>query len=118
MPYADPHSERARTTRRASVKRYRKTEKGQAIRKEARRRYNERTKKLKRQALSEWKMAVGCMDCGYAEHPAALDFDHRDPAAKAYGVGRMVTNGWAVIMAEIAKCDVVCANCHRIRTSG
>lgn len=58
------------------------------------------------------------MDCGYREHPAALDFDHRDPTAKRMSsIAKHLTRRWEVVLAEIAKCDVVCANCHRIRTA-
>jgi hypothetical protein len=56
------------------------------------------------------------MDCGYNAHPEALDFDHRDPAQKASMVSRIKTLSLESLMAEIAKCDVVCANCHRVRT--
>lgn len=67
--------------------------------------------------LDEIKLAAGCTDCGYADHPRALDFDHIG-TDKLGDVGRMVHNriARAVILAEMAKCEVVCANCHRIRT--
>lgn len=46
-----------------------------------------------------------------------MDFDHRDPGLKSYTVSRMVGRAGIVrIMAEVAKCDIVCANCHRDRT--
>ena len=46
-----------------------------------------------------------------------MEFDHRDPAEKSQGVTRMVGRASLKrIMAEVAKCDVVCANCHRMRT--
>lgn len=32
--------------------------------------------------LDAYKMEHGCIKCGYAEHPAALIFDHRDPKTK------------------------------------
>ena len=47
-----------------------------------------------------------------------LEFDHRDPSAKADDVGRLVHAGTVVaVRAEIEKCDVRCGNCHRIRTA-
>jgi hypothetical protein len=65
------------------------------------------------------KLASGCVDCGYNAHPAALDFDHVGPAEKIDNVSRLIRlRSWEVIEAEIAKCEVVCANCHRIRTVG
>lgn len=65
--------------------------------------------------LSEIKEASGCMDCGET-NPIVLDFDHLKD--KKYNVSRMIHDGfsWAAIKKEIAKCEVVCANCHRIRT--
>ena len=63
------------------------------------------------------KLERGCADCGYTGHPAALDFDHLPGVLKEADIARAVT--WrctANLLAEIAKCEVVCANCHRIRT--
>jgi hypothetical protein len=46
-----------------------------------------------------------------------VDFDHAQPEQKRYTVSRMIgRTGTATIMAEVAKCDIVCANCHRDRT--
>ena len=58
-----------------------------------------------------------CMDCGGRFPPCAMDFDHRDGDTKLASVSRLIAaSSWARIEAEIAKCDLVCANCHRIRT--
>lgn len=59
-----------------------------------------------------------CARCGYAEHPAALDFDHLDPSRKTSQIGRMIGANApdAAIIAELAACQLLCANCHRIRT--
>jgi hypothetical protein len=60
---------------------------------------------------------VPCADCGRRFPACAMDFDHRDQRAKTSGVTRMVGRaGVARILAEAAKCDIVCANCHRART--
>jgi hypothetical protein len=60
---------------------------------------------------------VPCADCGGSFPKAAMDFDHRDPATKKYTVSRMLLRASIdEIRAEAAKCDVVCANCHRMRT--
>lgn len=57
-----------------------------------------------------------CMDCGGTFPAVAMDFDHRPGEVKVKEVNKMYKNSKAAILAEIAKCDVVCANCHRIRT--
>ncbi len=58
-----------------------------------------------------------CADCGGRFPPCAMDFDHRDSATKTKGVTRLVGRaGASRIIAEAAKCDIVCANCHRART--
>jgi hypothetical protein len=61
------------------------------------------------------KMKRGCADCGYRGHPAALDFDHLPGTQKRHLVSKYFRSKPA-LEDEIAKCDVVCANCHRIRT--
>lgn len=62
--------------------------------------------------------SVPCADCGKSFHPVCMDFDHRDGESKLDCVATMVHNlrRWELILAEIAKCDVVCACCHRLRT--
>ena len=57
-----------------------------------------------------------CIDCGESD-PIVLDFDHRDGTEKYRGVSDIVTCGLPIyrVIAEIEKCDVRCANCHRRR---
>lgn len=58
-----------------------------------------------------------CMDCGVSYPPYVMDLDHRDPSTKVDAVSSLKNRGSRTLVeAEIAKCDVVCANCHRIRT--
>jgi len=74
------------------------------------------SRRRKREFLTRWKLAAGCIDCGYAEHPAALDFDHVS-GTKHFGIGGAgPTRAWHTMLGEIEKCVVRCANCHRIRT--
>lgn len=57
-----------------------------------------------------------CADCGVEYPPYVMDFDHVR-GEKLAAVSRVATTkNRATIEAEIAKCDVVCSNCHRIRT--
>jgi hypothetical protein len=58
-----------------------------------------------------------CVDCGQRD-PVLLDFDHRDRSSKRSEVARLAsTKPWQQVIAEIEKCDVRCANCHRRRTA-
>jgi len=69
-----------------------------------------------RQWFNEKKSKLSCMLCGFS-HPAVLDFHHRDPLSKTLEISKMVDHGFAYdkIEQEIAKCDVLCSNCHRIK---
>jgi hypothetical protein len=44
-----------------------------------------------------------------------MDFDHVR-GEKKFGIAICINRAWKLLEAEITKCDVVCANCHRIRT--
>jgi hypothetical protein len=59
-----------------------------------------------------------CADCGGVFSPWVMDFDHRDPTKKSFNVmsGRAMLMSRSRLMAEIEKCDIVCANCHAART--
>lgn len=61
-----------------------------------------------------------CMDCGRTYPTVCMDYDHRDRTDKYNNVGTMVAHHYNIekILEEIAKCDLVCSNCHRIRTWG
>lgn len=56
-----------------------------------------------------------CLDCGQTLAPEAMDFDHVR-GAKVDGISQMWSWSQDKVLAEIAKCELVCANCHRIRT--
>jgi hypothetical protein len=60
---------------------------------------------------------VPCADCGVRYPTYVMQFDHLDAAQKEFNIGPMgPTRGRARLLAEIAKCEVVCANCHAERT--
>lgn len=60
--------------------------------------------------------SVPCIDCGDRFPPCSMDFDHRPGTTKVSAVSRLINGSYEVLMAEVAKCDIVCANCHRLRT--
>ena len=61
--------------------------------------------------------SVPCKDCGVAYPPWVMEFDHvRGQKLCNLSVLARKTVSWETIKTEIAKCEVVCANCHRQRT--
>lgn len=79
---------------------------------------NENRKKELRDKLYEYLSTHPCVDCGESD-PVVLEFDHFDPTMKSFGIAFMLTRrfAWSKMVAEIEKCDVRCANCHKRRTS-
>src|SRR5438477_1746010 len=61
---------------------------------------------------------VPCQDCGGTFKPHQMDFDHRVPEQKSFNVtaSRAMLMRRDRLLQEIAKCDIVCANCHSART--
>lgn len=73
-----------------------------------------RSKKLRlafKQTLYEYLLEHPCVDCGETD-PVVLEFDHVR-GEKLADITRMGDRSGAAIQAEIAKCEVRCANCHR-----
>ena len=67
--------------------------------------------------LLEYFKTHNCIVCGES-NPIVLEFDHRNQHEKEYGISNMIYNySWKQILIEIDKCDVLCANHHKIRTS-
>jgi len=61
---------------------------------------------------------VPCLDCGNRYPSYVMEFDHRDPKEKSFCLATGHNKSLDKLLAEVDKCDVVCANCHRIRTFG
>jgi len=64
--------------------------------------------------VKEYKLKLGCARCGYNNHHSALDFHHLGD--KEHNICKLVRTPISIktINEEIAKCIVLCANCHRI----
>lgn len=69
----------------------------------------------RRDLINLTKLTAGCAKCGYNEHPAALDFNHVR-GTKLFNISQDPKIAWEKLEAEMAKCEVLCANCHRIHT--
>lgn len=72
---------------------------------------SEHRRRRKKQLVEHFGGA--CILCGYSRSMAALQFHHRDPTTKAFGLSASgVTRKWEDVLAEAEKCDLLCANCH------
>jgi hypothetical protein len=69
----------------------------------------------RRERLNRIKVEAGCARCGFNAHPAALDFNHIR-GEKKFNISQDPKRAWADIEAEMAKCEVLCRNCHSIYT--
>jgi hypothetical protein len=110
MPYADPEQARA-CNRRSYAKHAEKNRASKRRRKAAAR--------IRLKEVVSKARGVPCADCGHSYPPVCMDFDHVR-GKKLYDVATIVANTLSMktLLAEIAKCEVVCANCHRLRTQG
>lgn len=70
----------------------------------------------RRQYVHDLKSSTPCTDCKVSYPYCVMDFDHRVQSDKVKDIHAIMSKGWATLLGEIAKCDIVCANCHRERT--
>lgn len=83
--------------------------------------YWHKVKKVRRDSNAKWfqayKATLSCKVCGNSDH-RVLDFHHLDRNAKEFNISNAVITGIGRkrIIEEIAKCECLCANCHRICT--
>lgn len=106
MPYKNPLDERARAARR------RYYEKNKQQYRDRNRQYRTEVAQMIRAAKEQ-----ACTDCGVKYPYYVMDFDHVR-GEKGGGLACATRLGWRPerVAEEMAKCDVVCSNCHRIRT--
>src|ERR1035437_5479837 len=77
----------------------------------------ERKKNLRSIVLKE--KLKPCTDCGKIYHYCIMDFDHLEGHTKKANISVLVNNSNTsvrVLQEELAKCEIVCSNCHRVRT--
>lgn len=104
-------------------RKYRKSKKIKAYQRRYQRDYSKTLngKQISKRAVEKKKTLLlsakdkPCTDCHHKFPPCVMDFDHVR-GKKKFGVGHLYSHSYKDIRKEIAKCDVVCANCHRIRT--
>ena len=66
--------------------------------------------------LEKLKSTTPCMDCGGIFHSCQMDFDHVRGTKKFQVCNSAAIRFRHTIEAEMSKCELVCANCHRLRT--
>ena len=76
------------------------------------REHRSRNRELYRQS----KEGKPCARCGGVFPQVVMDYDHLDPKTKRMCVAQMLGYSWADIQSEINKCELLCSNCHRIKT--
>lgn len=84
------------------------------------REHTKRQRLMLRELLRDLKARTPCADCGRHYPPYVMDFDHVCGEQKYDNLADMAKDGVSLkrLMDEVAKCDIVCANCHRERTHG
>lgn len=73
-------------------------------------------KRARKEVISTLKESLPCTDCKRNYPSWIMDFDHRDGSSKKKNVSQIVDHSLKQALEEIAKCDLVCSNCHRQRT--
>ena len=71
-----------------------------------------------REFLLQYLLRHPCIDCR-EDNPIVLEFDHKKELIKLGNLSNMMMNGVSInkLQLELEKCDVRCANCHRIKTA-
>ena len=72
--------------------------------------------KYRYRVLQRYKQLKGCSSCGYNTHGVALQFDHLPGQTKSFTISSSMSRDFNLILAEIDKCQVLCANCHAVTT--
>jgi hypothetical protein len=100
-----------------------------ACRKEYARDYHRRTREIRIAQKKRWQkeyaawglgLKVGrpCTDCGRTFHPTAMQWDHLPGTDKVAEISTLINrrHNKSLILDELAKCELVCANCHALRS--
>lgn len=75
------------------------------------------TRGVSRRFLDGMKTMLPCADCGINYPPMSMDWDHLNGDEKNVNVSQGLHLGFLGILEEIDKCELVCTNCHRVRTA-
>lgn len=76
-----------------------------------------RTQIRREEYIFEYLLSHSCVDCG-ENNPVVLEFDHKDSKLKTDTICDLVrSKSFIKLQQEIEKCEIRCANCHRIKTA-
>lgn len=70
---------------------------------------------IKRRAIKKMlvdRLGGKCQKCGYNSCIRALEFHHKDPTQKDFGISKTITKNIDVLLSEVDKCILLCSNCH------
>lgn len=79
---------------------------------------NKEQRDILKARMIEYLSDKSCVKCGMND-PRVLEFDHIDPETKVIDISKAFKNTmkWEDILLEIEKCQLLCANCHKIKTA-
>jgi|ERR1041385_448641 hypothetical protein len=100
---------RYRETRLASAKKYRRTHPEVIVR--LRHKYQKQSREL----MNKFKNKP-CFDCQGWFAPCQMEFDRRPGEIKEFEIGNRYNSNPTRLYREMKKCDLICSNCHRLRT--
>jgi hypothetical protein len=80
------------------------------------RRSNKMAYDLRRNWLTKYKEECGCQNCAQKFAGVALDFHHRPEEIKLFNLANCSNRNFELIKNEVIKCDVLCKNCHALKT--
>jgi hypothetical protein len=75
--------------------------------------HRSRMKRVSRKLQAIDRFGSKCSTCGLSYHPSCYDFHHLDPSKKEFTIGENLLVSQENFTAELDKCIMLCANCHR-----
>lgn len=111
--YPCDHIKQTKEEKLASVKKWQEANSNKV--REYKQKFKQKAKQSARDFVESIKQSSSC-SCG-ENHIRCLEFHHRNPDDKQHLISKMVASGYSIkaIQSEIAKCEIICSNCHRIR---
>lgn len=120
----DGHDPYCKTCKTQKIKDYRQTPEGKKVARRAAIKWQQSNKehinayqteyRLKNKIKAVKYLGDCCKICKLSFPYAVYDFHHRNPLEKDFHPAAILARNWEFIQRELDKCDLLCANCHRI----